>query len=132
MLDVRTAHTWLFVNLIIDTDMFVPSCANCNILPQFEQGTQIKNSVSLKTELEHEKVLKNQTTFLNRSLSWIHPDTTDRGSLTLAATTRPHCNILFKVYYKPYTLLRDSQKIKPENRPLSTIWGSQIYLNRQN
>lgn len=69
MLDVRTANTWLFVNLIIDTDMFVPSCANWNILLQFEQGTQINNSVSLKTELEHEKVLKNQTTFLNRSSS---------------------------------------------------------------
>lgn len=69
LLDVRTANIWLFFNLIIDTDMFVPRCANCNILPQFEQGTQINNSVSLKTELEHEKILKNQTTFLNRSLS---------------------------------------------------------------
>lgn len=38
--------------------MFVPSCANCNIVPQYEQGTQINNSVSLKTELEHEKILK--------------------------------------------------------------------------
>lgn len=67
LLDVRTANIWLFVNLIIDTDMFDSSCANCNILPQFEQVTQINNSVSLKTE--HEKILKNQTTFLNRSLS---------------------------------------------------------------